>query len=57
MEPYLIAMRFGKANYLGISVAYWLSFGLSFVRGPDGIVGDSAIRAFPVHARGRVVRI
>lgn len=32
------------ANYLGISVAYWLDFGLSFVRGADGIVGGSAVR-------------
>ena len=32
------------ANYLGIAVAYWLDFGLGFVRGPDGLQGTSSVR-------------
>ena len=32
------------ANYLGISIAYWLDFGLSFVKGADGIEGTSQVR-------------
>ena len=32
------------ANYLGIAIAYWLDFGLSFVPGPDGQAGTSSVR-------------
>ena len=31
------------ANYLGIAIAYWLDFGLSFINGPYG-PGSSAVR-------------
>ncbi|ORX34867.1 major facilitator superfamily transporter sugar [Kockovaella imperatae] len=32
------------ANYLGIAIAYWLDFGLSFVKGPNGLAGTSSVR-------------
>lgn len=40
-----VVRPFWQANYLGISVAYWISFGLAFVKGgPDNLEGWSSVR-------------